>query len=272
MSLFVGVPREPVFSPGRVGDDRAILEQVARQLRARGHTAALLDPDESAWAEPPANALVFAMCQGARALARLRAWQDRGLRIVNSPDGVRNCQRHHTVQLLRAAGIAFPESLVLDTAAAPDLPGWVQDGGAWLKRGDFHATRTEDVVRLHSAAELRDGMRDFRQRGIRTAVLQRHVAGRVLKFYAVRGGFFHCVPPADGFVVGAPLERALAALAHRAAGVLGVEVYGGDCVCEGTGRLTLIDLNDWPSYAPCRTEGAEAIAAYLDAQAVAIRT
>jgi hypothetical protein len=273
MSHFVGITRERVFSPGRVEDDRAIIELVAGCLRTQRHTVALHDGDAERWPEPPQGALIFAMCQGARAVERLYAWEQRGWRIINRPSGILNCQRHRTVPALLAAGVAFPQSLLLDTSAVIDLPTWTRHGGAWLKRGDVHATESADVVRVDDAPAFRAALHDFRQRGIRTAVVQRHVPGRVLKFYAVLGRYFHCVPPPhDGFVVGPEVLQNLDALGQHAARTLGVEIYGGDCVCDVRGGLTLIDLNDWPSYARCRTEGAKEIAAYLDAQAVATRT
>ena len=51
----------------------------------------------------------------------------------------------------------------------------------------------------------------------------------------------------------------------NAANVLNVEVYGGDCVCVPHAAPVLIDLNDWPSYASCRTKASKAIAAHLQA-------
>ena len=102
------------------------------------------------------------------------------------------------------------------------------------------------------------------RRGIASALVQRHVDGDVLKFYAVRGRFF------------AAFRRRRTCRARRgartppcarspkpAAAALELEVFGGDCVRDRQQRLWLIDLNDWPSYAPCRSGAAEAIASYL---------
>ena len=46
-------------------------------------------------------------------------------------------------------------------------------------------------------------------------------------------------------------------------------VPGGDCVRDLSGKLHLIDLNDWPSFASCRAAAASHIAAYVQAQDVA---
>ena len=49
----------------------------------------------------------------------------------------------------------------------------------------------------------------------------------------------------------------------RAAGALGLEVYGGDAIATASGDLVLLDLNAWPSFALYRDEAAPVIAEYL---------
>jgi hypothetical protein len=272
MSQFLGITREQVFSPGRVEDDGAILEAVAVCLRRREHAVTVFSADAEQWPEPTAATIVFAMCQGDMALVRLQQWQARGVRIVNTPEGILNCQRHRTVAAFIAARIPFPESVLTDTAEPSTLPTWVDDGGAWIKRGDVHATEVDDVVLVKSVTAARDALARFRARGIRRAVVQRHEPGTVLKFYAVRGRFFHCVRPRDGDEIPTSILHDIDILGQAAARVLNLEIYGGDCVVGVNGRLRLIDLNDWPSYAPCRAEAAEGIAAYLLAHEVSTGT
>lgn len=261
MSTFLGISRERVFSPGRVDDDRAILDAVAHALHAAGRAVGVVDGDDERWPEPGAGTVVFTMAQGERALARLTAWEGRGIRIVNTPAGILNCQRHRTVPLLTTAGIAFPASRMITTDAGP--AGVMFPGGAWLKRGDVHATDPDDVVFIATPAALEGALTGFRARGIGAAVVQQHVPGTVVKFYAVRGRFFHNVEPAAATPLSESLRTGIDRLGQQAAAALGVEVYGGDCVCDADGRLTLIDLNDWPSYARCRSLAAAAIAAYI---------
>jgi D-alanine-D-alanine ligase-like ATP-grasp enzyme len=50
---------------------------------------------------------------------------------------------------------------------------------------------------------------------------------------------------------------------RRAAAALGLEVYGGDAIVTASGRIVLLDLNAWPSFALYREEAAERIAEYL---------
>ena len=45
---------------------------------------------------------------------------------------------------------------------------------------------------------------------------------------------------------------ALRRLGEDAAAAAGLDVFGGDVIVGSSGELTLIDLNDWPSFAPCR--------------------
>lgn len=266
MSCFLGITREREFSPGRVEDDTAILDGVAAVLRDRGHDVDVFDSDLEHWPRLRSDALIFAMCQGPRALARLREWEGTGVRIVNPPEAIFNCQRHRTIPLLQAAAVGLPESILVDAGDPPPLPEWISDVGAWLKRGDVHATDADDVAYVADADAALTGVRRFHRRGIARVVVQRHIPGVVLKFYAVRGSFFHCVAAADAPDAPGNILTELDRVGQRAASQLGVEVYGGDCVYGDDGALSLIDLNDWPSYRPCRASAATAIANYLEAQ------
>ena len=255
---FLGVARERVYSPGKVEDDRAILDAVADHLRVT-HTVTVVSADDPLPAvEPPT--VVFAMCQGPAALATMRGWEARGVRIVNAVAGVENAHRRRMLAAFARHRVPHPESVVIDADPHAALPDWV-DAGAWVKRGDVHATDPDDVVRVADRAAARAALAAFARRGIAAACLQRHVAGAVIKFYAVRDGAFFrwfgdvALPPATG--------AAMQQLAEVGARALELEGFGGDVVCDGNGGLSLIDLNDWPSYGRCRFDAAEAIASYV---------
>lgn len=278
MSELVGIARERMYSPGKVRADHAILEAVAARLRLH-HRVRLLDPDDRPLphrrtppprrCSPPqagaaAATVVFAMCQSTEALRTLKQWEATGARIINPPSAIARCRRVAMITALQRAAVPHPETVVVATDAPGQLPRWSRNA-VWLKRGDLHATQTDDVVRLRGQAAIRAHLARFHRRGIATAILQRHVRGRVIKFYAVVGRFFTCFAagarPAAGAQV-APLR----AVAERAAAAVGLEVFGGDIVCVDDGSVMLIDLNDWPSYAPCRLAAANAIAAHVLAQ------
>lgn len=261
MSRFLGIAREPVYSPGKVEHDRAVLDAVAERLGAR-HTVRVLDVD-AARRERETPDVVFAMCQGAEGLALLDRWERAGARVVNTAAAIAGCQRVNMVRAFAASGVRHPESRRIDTGAPDDLPDWC-DGDAWLKRGDVHAVEKGDVVFTRARSQAQRALADLRRRGIRSAVAQRHVSGDVVKFYAAPGGFLRCY--VSGARVNGSWLAAAADLTSRAAAALGVEVFGGDLVRDRDGALWLIDLNDWPSYAPCRSEAADAIVDYLDKQ------
>jgi len=103
----------------------------------------------------------------------------------------------------------------------------------------------------------------FQKRGLKTAVLQQHCQGDEVKFYGVRGGrlFWPYYPKeSQGYPFS---ETTLHTLVERGAEALGLSIYGGDAMISSDGQITLIDLNDWPSFAPCRGAAAYAIANYL---------
>lgn len=264
MPRYFGLTRERVYSPGRVDDDAAVLHSVADALRARGATVEVCDSDTVRWPNPVAGDVVFAMAQGPGAIDLMTAWERAGVRVINSPTAILNCQRHRTVPLLSAAvDVEFPETGLLDTTST-ELPPWVADR-VWVKRGDVHATDPGDVTLARGRAEVLEVLAAFQRRDIRRAAIQRHIDGAVVKFYGTAGGFFFPVPP-EGFVIAETLLSTLRKAAHAAAKALDVEVFGGDGVCDGDGRVHIIDLNDWPSYRACRMAAAEAIAHYLDSQ------
>lgn len=254
---YLGIHREAVFAPGKEDADRAILDAVAQQLLDDGAQVAVTDREPDDWPAPHPQTVVFAMCQSAAALERLQSWEQQGVRVINSVDAVRNCHRHRTLEILRQAGVPIPPSIVVPTTMLGEAERFVEQGPVWLKRADVHATEPGDVRRIASPTSLRQGLASFAARGIAHAVLQVHVEGEVTKFYGVADRFFHEV---DGG------NDSLREVASKATASLGLEVWGGDCVRSSNGELTLIDLNDWPSYGPCRAPAAAAIAAHIRAQ------
>jgi hypothetical protein len=268
MSEFLGILREPVFSPGKIVADRAILEAVATSLRDRGHAVRVASLDEAV-PQPPRGTVVFAMSQGEWALATLRRWEAHGIRVVNSVDSILGCHRHRLLDRLQRAGVLVPDtaSFTLAQTAPPNAwPEWLRSDGGWIKRGDVHATHADDVVFVRGTDAAADAVTRFRSRGITSAVVQRHVEGALVKFYGVRGGFLSCFPVSRAQCEVVPdIADELRMVADAASDAVGLEVYGGDCVATEKGDLQLIDLNDWPSYGPCRAEGARAIAARLEA-------
>jgi hypothetical protein len=273
----LGLYRETEYSPGQhQSNDGLLLEQVADRLRAHGLTVELTTIDVARSSRPSAD-LVFSMCQGRAALDLLRRWEADGLRIVNAPQASLNTYRERLPSLMLSAGIPFPPTRFVGTHNG-DRASINVNGGMWLKRGDVHAAVSADVQWVDSRKSLGAALDEFASRGIARAALQPHESGREIKFYGVRGtGFFHWLYATEsmtrsakghGRVVDANAPSpfnvsALRQMADGAAAAAGLDVFGGDAIVGASGELTLIDLNDWPSFAPCRGRASEAIADYL---------
>jgi hypothetical protein len=274
MKRMVALYRSPTYSPAQHrSNDTAILDDTVAGLEHRGwHVTRAGEGDVAAGRLPPAE-LYVNMCQGPAASERLLDLVPREALAVNPPESVLNCHRHRLVDHMAAAGLAFPRTLIVPTADPRALLPLVHqlngDGRpVWVKRGDVHAETSADVVSAKEAA-VTDAIAGFARRGVSRVALQAHVGGPIVKFYAVADGRFFSWYPADG-----PRDRRLdvaedrfKALVFAAARAVGLEVFGGDVAFPKPDEPVLIDLNDWPSFAPVRAAAAAAIAAYIDEKA-----
>jgi hypothetical protein len=269
MKRLLGLYREKEFSPGRhLSNDAQLLEQIAQQLRGRDFKVDLTTI-ETANDNLDGVDVIFSMCQGRAALEKLAQWQDEGANIINSPRAALNTHRDRLPKVMTTAAIPFPRTDLIATSALPDLNSFHLNGGLWLKRGDVHAAVAADVQRLDSPEKLRAGLKEFATRGIEFAALQENRAGDEIKFYGIGDDslfhwFYSREPNEYSFNLG-DLKK----LTGRAAAAAGLDIFGGDVIVSPTGELTLIDLNDWPSFAPCRERASEAIADFIAARAYA---
>lgn len=144
----------------------------------------------------------------------------------------------------------------------------------WIKRGDFHAIHREDVTYVRHIEEAKGIINEYALRGISSAVINEHLVGDLVKFYGVAGtDFFYWFYPfnmnhskfgheqINGKAIGIPFSVTdMHQICERAAQVLQVKIYGGDCIISPEGEIRIIDFNDWPSFAPCREQAAPEIA------------
>jgi hypothetical protein len=272
-----GVFRELAHSPGRETDDADILRAAGAALEADGFDVAYRTPDEL---PPPGSAgsdvppFLFVMCERLEALARLRALERAGALVVNAPQAVENTYRDLTVGLFQKEGVAFPRSAIVPTAGR--VPA-VAAHPVWVKRADVHATQEGDVLFVDSDRALGRALDSFAARGIGRAVIQEHVPGDLLKFYGIGregdGGeapWFRSFYHRNQTLAGHRFDpEALRRTAFHAAAALGVEVFGGDAIAGPDGRLSIIDLNAWPSFALYRAEAGPRIARHLSARFLA---
>lgn len=257
---FIAVARGSRYSPNHVGNDSKILALTIDRVRANGHTVTIYDEDQLR-PDLIKTPYIFSMIRGSRSLKILQEAEERGALVINSTRGVYNCYRENLAHLLPKAGVHIPATLVFDTREeVKQVPFANNPFKVWIKRGDVHAIHREDVTLVFSLEELNDVIREYHRRGIGAAVVQEHITGPVVKFYAVKNTpFFHFY--FHDRTTSHPFDTALLMeMAQRCAEVLDVDIYGGDAVIGPEGDIRIIDLNDWPSFAPVRDEASQWIA------------
>src|SRR2546427_2321686 len=99
------------------------------------------------------------MCQGSLAAEQLMPLESDGAVVVNRPSSALNCHRHRLVKSLGAGGLAFPRTIIHSSAAPLPPPHQLgvlgtQQAKVWVKRGDVHAERPEDVRSEEHTSEL----------------------------------------------------------------------------------------------------------------------
>jgi hypothetical protein len=267
---YLGVSRAETFSPNRVSGDDAIFRAVASELERNGHEVVCMSEHELAQTGLPAN--IDGIFQMARSREALTLLERADVPVTNTVQAVKNCARATQTELLSGLGL-IPESVVCPTSGVPD--GW-HCFPCWIKRADSHAVESDDVQYVENAEQCALAMRGFAGRGLDTCVLQAHAKGWLVKFYGVRGaGLVDCYAAhaTDGKF---GLERfneqrdcasvdvhALSAAAERASDLLGLDVYGGDAVIGSDGSVTIVDMNDWPSFRSCTVGAAQKIATFI---------
>ena len=272
----LGVHRNRKFSPNHIGNDDAIFSLTAQALEKLGCKVQLISENEFLETEEVTQQYIFTMARQKEVVRKLQVAEENGAIVVNSGFGIENCFRTNMTNGLVENGIPYPKSFVVDTTYDGDevfeaLPG----KGFWIKRGDFHAIHKEDVTFTYTKKEAKEILREYALREIPDAVISEHLMGDLVKFYGVYGtDFFFWFYPYDNnhhkyseyeSINGKSLyfafnENKLKSIANESANVLGIDVYGGDAIVGADGSFHIIDLNDWPSFAPCREEAAGFIA------------
>ena len=269
-----GVRRENRFSPNHIGNDGAIFSLTVQHLRALGCEVNEYVESDLIVRDFTEKA-IFNMARSLTSIHKLQEMEDRGYTVINSGYGIENCTREKMTRLLTDGHISHPRSLILPTDEDPTEA--IESAGffnCWIKRGDFHAIHREDVTYVRNPEEAASILKEYAIRGIRTAVINEHLVGDLVKFYGVTGtDFFYWFYPSNlhhskfgleeinGTAKGIPFDSAaLRQLCSRAAEVLDVHIYGGDCIISDDSTIRIIDFNDWPSFAPCRDDAAPYIA------------
>ena len=272
----LGIHRNKKFSPNHIGNDDAIFSLTMQALQKKGGTVRMISEDSFLTTKEIPEQLIFTMARQKTTVNKLKSLEESGVAIVNSGAGIENCYRANLTNILVDNHIPYPKSHIVPTSyrgdeVFEDLPG----KGFWIKRGDFHAIHKEDVTFAYTMQEAKEILREYELREIPDAVISEHLVGDLVKFYGVSNtGFFHWFYPYDNNhhkyaayeeINGKSEYHAfdlseLKEVAASAAEVLDVDIYGGDAIIGKDGSFHIIDLNDWPSFAPCRDAAAGHIA------------
>ena len=269
-----GIMRAGAYSPNHIGNDTAIFNATAEQLRKRGCLVNVYSEDQLN-AQGVDEPVILNMCREWDSIKKLQELEDEGRIVINSGYGIENCTRERMTRILMGNGIPYPDSLIVNTNE--NVKSQLKKSGfksCWIKRGDFHAMHKEDVSYVRHVDEAQEVLQEYFLRGIKRAVINVHLDGDLVKFYGVKNTpFFFWFYPFDlghskygweevnGKSQGIKFsEDTLKDICHRAADELDIEVYGGDCIVSPEGEIRIIDFNDWPSFAPCREDAAPQIA------------
>ncbi|MGN0211824.1 MAG: hypothetical protein ACI4AN_02615 [Muribaculaceae bacterium] len=269
-----GIMRAGAYSPNHIGNDAAIFNATAEQLRKRGYVVNIYS-EEQFNAGDIKEDVILNMCREQASIAKLQRLEDAGKLVINSGYGIENCTRERMTRILLGNGIPYPDSLIVNTDEA--IKPLLKKSGfqsCWIKRGDFHAMHKEDVSYVRHPEEAQEVLQEYFLRGIKRAVINVHLTGDLVKFYGVKGSpFFFWFYPFDeghskygheainGKSRGIKFDvKEMKNICQRAAEELNVVIYGGDCIVSPEGEMRIIDFNDWPSFAPCRNEAAPHIA------------
>ena len=270
----LGISRANIYSPNHIGNDAAIFNLTCQALTEIGMDVKIVDEEEFLKMNVQVKN-IFSMARSQEIINKLKNLENQGCRVVNSGYGNENCCRERMTTLLIENKIPHPKSLILDTDE--DLRSYVDNEEfmpCWIKRGDFHAIHREDVSYVRNVEEANSIIYEYKMRGIKRAVINEHLVGDLVKFYGVADtAFFYWFYPFDmnhskfglekinGESKGIPFEVShMQEICNRAASVLDVKIFGGDCIVAPDGTIRIIDFNDWPSFAPCRDAAANFIA------------
>lgn len=270
----VGISRSKQFSPNQTGNDTQIFHLTIEKLIAKGCKIREYSEDEFITKELPYQ-YYFGMYRDKRSVAKMKILEQKGCFSINTARGIESCYRNNMTQTLIKHKIPYPKSKIVSinqdvTKAIDELGG----ENVWIKRGDFHAEQEEDVSFCKNSKEWNTLLRKFSRRNIQSVTISEHIEGDLVKFYGVMGtNFFYWFYPIDmnytkfnqeiinGKTRHYPFtEKKFQSICQKAAFSLGIQIYGGDAIISSTGAIHLIDLNDWPSFAPCREKASEAIA------------
>ena len=262
MTRVATIARDPADSPNMTSNDAAILERISTLLTERGVEVVQLDGETEI---PQEIDIVCSMSRTATTLQCLKKAEARGVKVLNPTAAVEKCSRRDFMRTLSDNTIPQPLYKIVSTADE------LLDNcfPCWIKKAEGWSNHKEDVSFAQSREEAIKAMELLASRGIGQTIQMQHCKGDIVKFYGIGNKLFHyCYPTGGKFgheeANGAPQEYSFDAdklkeIAQRAAEAIGLAIYGGDAIISSRGDITIIDINDFPSFTAIREEAAREI-------------
>ena len=256
------IARDPSDSPNMASNDAAILERISTMLQERG--VEVLPIDSNAEISQRVD-IVCSMSRTTNTLQQLKTAERRGVKVLNPTAAVERCSRMDFMRALSDNSIPQPCYRIIGSYAElfdDCFPCWIKKAQGWSKH-------KEDVCFAQNKEEAIAAMRQMKLYGVEQFIQMQHCKGDVVKFYAVGDKLFHyCYPTGGKFgheeVNGVPQKYSFDAdkfreIARSAAKAIGLIIYGGDAIISPAGDISIIDINDFPSFTAIREEAALAI-------------
>ncbi|MCR5313634.1 MAG: hypothetical protein K6E54_08380 [Bacteroidaceae bacterium] len=269
----LGIYRSERFSPNMVSNDAAILDAVADKLRKLGNEVETISEDKLNDLSYDISKYdkAFGMMRNEQTIKKLMEKNDE-YKFINPLGGILDCnERVALLEIFMDEEINMPDC-ALYTHLGIKSNGEI-DFPFWIKRGDGCAETKEDVSYITNNEEATHIVDNFKERNIHSFAVQKHIPGDLVKFYGVEGTDFFSwnyasqghskfgLEAINGKEQGFPFQpKELKMLADKAAKAIEVPIYGGDCIIDSSGKMYIIDFNDWPSFTNCRNDAAIAIA------------
>lgn len=258
MIEIAGIARKTEFSPNHELNDFLIIQRTAEELMQSGVKVKIYR-EEDIFNEEIAEEFIFSMVQSPAGAKHLLEISRKKKFVINSPESVINCYRYNMNRILGENNIPFPKSIIVNTDA-DDLDFLNHfENKIWIKRGDAHAVQKEDVVFVDDKSKVSYVLNEFRSRGLQTCTIQNHIEGDTIKFYSIHGEDFFYWYTTDLKYCSCFDEKKLKQLANESARALGLEIFGGDAIVTKDSDIFIVDINDWPSFAPVRDRASKVI-------------
>lgn len=259
MIEIAGIERRTEFSPNHEYNDYLMIYETARELKKLGAVVNVYKEEDLFEVEIKED-FIFSMVQSPDGSEKLLDIAKNKKFVINSPESVRNCYRYNMNRIMEENNIPFPKSIIVDTDTKDFSFLESFKNELWIKRGDAHAVQKEDVIFIDDKSKVQDALREFKARGLERCAVQNHIEGDTVKFYSVGGKDLFYWYTTDLKYSTTFDEERLKNIANKAAKSLGIEVFGGDAVITAKSDIFIVDMNDWPSFAPIRDRASKVIA------------